>query len=391
MKKVTIILIVLALGVGGFFFYKQVLPHPDTSAEAYFEQYEKHKLTSDVEMQLRGIQDQFLNAFVTDFRMYKDMPPIVYRYPIAFTSYALACVAKTDPSYQPFCSHYMDKLIQKMKQKEVWEDWIQAGFGPDPMAKQNIMYRGHLNLMYGLYQMTSGDTKYEKEYKALAKALHDEMKQTEKQGKYCGMSCEPDDYFVQCNTIGMYSMAVYDTIYKDANYSDVIGPWLAWTKKRMVETEHGVLRNSYHMEHDYAEQLVTGYGTGWSIAFLMALDPEFARSLYPQFKKTFIHEKLGGLYCYASEVPGSGKPDDLATVCALYAAKAMNDKELFGGLINSLDRVGAKKVDGNMLVFDKLPSPVSGMMLFGKVNPGLEKLIDQKDWAKEATAQEEES
>ncbi|MBI5117227.1 hypothetical protein HZA56_12200, partial [Candidatus Poribacteria bacterium] len=297
-----------------------------------------------------------------------------------------ACIAKIDPSYQSFCGHYMDKLIQKMKQKEVWEDWIKAGFGPDPMAKQNIMYRGHLNLMYGLYQLTSGDTKYEKEYKALAKALHDEMKQTEREGKYCGMSCEPDDYFVQCNTIGMYSMAVYDTIYKDANYSDIIGPWLAWTKKRMVEPEQGVFRNSYHMEHDYAEQLVTSYGTGWSIAFLMALDPEFARSLYPQFKKTFIHKKLGGLYCYASESPGGGKPDDLGTICALYAAKAMEDKELFGGLMNSLDRAGGRKIEGDVLTFEKLPSPVWGMMLFGKVNPGLEKLIDVKDWTKATSA-----
>ncbi len=386
MKKIIIALVVLAiLGAGAFVVYAKVLPHPETPAEAYFQQYQMHKLTPDVELQLRGIQDQFLNSFVTDFSMYKDMPPVVYRYPIAFTSYALACVAKIDPSYKKFSSHYMDRLIQKMKQKVVWEDWIKYGFGPDPMAKHNIMYRGHLNLMYGLYQLTSGDTKYEEEYKALSKALYTEMKQTEKEGKYCGMSCEPDDYFVQCNTIGMYSMAVYDTLYKDANYSELIGPWLEWIKKRMVDPEHGVIRNSYHMEHDYAEELVSGYATGWSIAFLNALDPEFARSLYPRFKEAFIRNKLGGLYWYASESPG-GKPDDLATVCALFAARAMGDEELFGGLINSLDRVGEKKIDGETLVFENLPSPVWGMMLFGKVNIGLEKLIDKKDWTKTAAA-----
>lgn len=385
MKKIVIsliVLVVLALVAACIIW---ILPHPETKAEAYFQQYDNRKLTPDVGMQLRGIQKEFLDGFVTDFSMYKDMPPIVYRYPIAFTSYALACVAKIDPSYKTFCSHYMDKLIQKMKQRVVWEDWIKAGFGPDPMAKHNIMYRGHLNLMYGLYQLTSGDTKYEQDFKALSKALHDEMMQTEKEGKYCGMSCEPDDYFVQCNTIGMYSMAVYDTLYKDAHYSDLIGPWLQWVKARMVEPEHGVFRSSYHMEHDYAENRVTGYGTGWSIAFLAALDPDFARTLYPQFKKTFIHRKLGGLYCYASESP-DGKPNDLATVCALFAAKAMGDEALFSGLINSLDRAGGKKVDGDALVFEKLPSPVWGMMLFGKVNIGLEKLIDEKDWAKVASA-----
>ena len=281
MKKAIVVLALAAIvGVGAYVVYSKVLPHPEAKAKDYFEQYETHQLTPDVEMQLRGVQEQFLNAFVVDFSMYGDVPPTLYRYPIAFTSYALACIAKIDPSKEQFCSHYMDKLIQKMKEKVVWEDWIKAGFGPDPVAKHNIMYRGHLNLMYGLYQLTSGDTKYEDEYKTFCKAIYEEMKQTEKEGKYCGMSCEPDDYFVQCNTIGMYSLAVYDTLYDDAHYSDLIGPWLEWTKKRMIQPDTGVLRSSYHMEHDFAENLVSGYATGWSIAFLMALDPELARSLY---------------------------------------------------------------------------------------------------------------
>ena len=379
-KAIAILAALVILAAGSFIFYARVLPHPETAAKDYFEQYEKQKLTPEVEMQLRGVQEHFLNPFVVDFEMYGDMPPGLYRYPIAFTTYALACVAKIDPSYKTFCSHYMDKLIQKMKEKVVWEDWIKAGFGPDPVAKQNIMYRGHVNLMYGLYQLTSGDTKYEEEYKAFCKALYEEMKQTEKEGKYCGMSCEPDDYFIQCNTIGMYSLAVYDTIYKDANYSELIGPWLEWTKKRMVQPEYGVFRNSYHMEHDFAEDLVSGYATGWSIAFLAALDPEFARSLYPSFKEAFVRKKLGGLYCYATERPG-GEPDDVATMFALFAASAMRDEELFAGLINSVEKLGGKKIQGQMLVYENLPSPYSGAILFSKVNIGLEKLIDKKDWA----------
>jgi len=107
--------------------------------------------------------------------------------------------------------------------------------------------------------------------------------------------------------------------------------------------------------------------------------------LYPQFKKTFIRKRLGGLYYYASELPG-GRPDDLATLCALYAARAMNDAELLGGLVNSLDKIGGKKIEGEMLVFEKLPSPIWGMILFGKVNIGLEEFIAKKDWTKIASA-----
>ncbi len=272
MKKGFVVLAVLAiLVVAAYGVYSWILPHPEAQAADYFQQYEKHKLTPDVEMQLRGLQEHFLNRFVVDFTMFEDTPPGLYRYPIAFTCYALACVAEIDPSKKQFCSHYMDKLIQKMKEKVVWEDWIKAGFGPDPVAKTNIMYRGHLNLMYGLYQLTSGDTKYEEEYKAFCKAIYDEMKQTEKEGKYCGMSCEPDDYFVQCNTIGMYSLAVYDTLYPEANYSELIGPWLEWTKKCVVHTDDGLFRSAFHMGHGFAEVLVIGYANGWSITFLLAL------------------------------------------------------------------------------------------------------------------------
>lgn len=388
MKKGVVILAVLAiLVVAARGAYSWILPHPEAQAREYFEQYEKHKLTPDVEMQLRGLQEHFLNAFVVDFSMFEDTPPSLYRYPIAFTCYALACVAEIDPSKKQFCSHYMDKLIQKMKEKVVWEDWIKAGFGPDPVAERNIMYRGHLNLMYGLYQLTSGDTKYEEEYKAFCKAIHDEMKQTEKEGKYCGMSCEPDDYFVQCNTVGMYSLAVYDKLYPDANYSDVIDPWLEWTKKRMVHPERGVFRSAYHMEHDFAEDLVSGYATGWSIAFLMALDPEFARSMYPSYKEAFINHQLWGMYSYASERPGGG-PGDLATSFALFAASAMKDEDLFTGLLNSVDKIGGKKIDGETLIFENLPAPHSGVILFGKVNIGLEKLIEKKERTQTARAAE---
>ncbi|MFW9769727.1 MAG: hypothetical protein ACFFEM_12975 [Candidatus Thorarchaeota archaeon] len=384
-KAVTIPVALLVLGAGAFVLRSWIPPHPETVAEAYFHQRQAHELTPDVEMQLRGIQVHFLNALVTDFSMYKDMPPVLYRYPIAFTSYALAFIAKIDPSYETFFSHYVDKLIQKMKQRAVWEDWIKAGFGPDPVAKYNIMYRGHLNLMYGLYQLISGDTKYEEEYRAFSKALYEEMKQNELEEKFRGMPCQPDDYYVQCNSIGMYSLAVYDTLYEDGRYSELIGPWLEWLKTRMVEPNHGVFRRSYHLQHDYAEDLVSGYATGWSIAFLKALDPEFARLLYPRFKKTFIQERLGGRYCYASELPG-GEADDLATLCALYAASAMNDAEMLGCLVNSLNEIGGKKIEGEMLVFEKLPSPVWGMILLGKVNMGLENLIDKRDWTKIASA-----
>ena len=51
------------------------------------------------------------------------------------------------------------------------------------------------------------------------------------------------------------------------------------------------------------------------------------------------------------------------------------------GYVNSVEKLGGKKIQGRMLVYENLPSPYSGAILFSKVNMGLEKLIDKKDWA----------
>ena len=55
-------------------------------------------------------------------------------------------------------------MIDKMKSKKVWGDWTEYGMGDDPISKGNIMYKGHLNLMYGLYQLMSGNEEYSEEY-----------------------------------------------------------------------------------------------------------------------------------------------------------------------------------------------------------------------------------
>ena len=51
-----------------------------------------------------------------------------------------------------------------MKSKRVWGDWIAYGMGDDPISEGNVMYKGHLNLMYGLYQLMTGNEEFAHEY-----------------------------------------------------------------------------------------------------------------------------------------------------------------------------------------------------------------------------------
>lgn len=42
-------------------------------------------------------------------------------------------------------------MIDKMKLKKVWGDWMEYGLSDDFIFEGNIMYKGYFNLMYGLY------------------------------------------------------------------------------------------------------------------------------------------------------------------------------------------------------------------------------------------------
>lgn len=107
----------------------------------------------------------------------------------------------------------MALMIEKMKPKKVWQVFVDFGFGADPIIYQNIMYKGHLNLMYGLYQLMSGDERYAREYTWLTDQIVKEMREHHKAGIYEGAACEPNLYFAQCNSIGLLSLHIFDKLY----------------------------------------------------------------------------------------------------------------------------------------------------------------------------------
>ncbi len=225
-----------------------------------------------------------------------------------------------------------------MKQKVVWQDWIEQGYGNDPLSKHNMMYKGHLNLMYGLYELVYGGTKWDKDFVWLTDKITKEIDET----PYSGVTCEPDDYFVQCNTIGIYSLMVYDKIH-GSDHSKEINNWLKFVKTRMVIQPWGLLSSRYHPAHDYVDDMVSGYGNAWSITFLHAIDPPFAEELYPKFKDTFV--KDAGTMAYATEYPG-GNLDGQATVITLALAKEMGDKVLFDKILNLIEKYNTPTFNG---------------------------------------------
>lgn len=351
--------------------WRSLAPSRLTPTGEYFSQRDKGKLTRDEIMDFNSVR-VFMDQPLFNFKGYaEDFPEEKFKYGLAFTAYGLANMAYIDAGYRQAVSHYLDRLIQRMKQKVVWEDWGKHGLGDDPLKEHNIMYKGHLSLMFGLYQWVSGKTTYESEFKALTRNIADEIDNT----RYHGVTCEPDDYFVQCNTIGIYSLLLYDRIY-GSDHSRQRDNWLKWVKERMVNPDNGVLRQIYHPSHDYAADDASGYGNAWAIAFINAFDPAFARELWDNYKRMYIQTKLG-YYAFASERPG-GKPDSTATLFALIAAKEMKDTPVFDKLMNAIEKQATPSINGNMVEYKGINKGVQGGLLFAKTNVGLGVILRER-------------
>jgi hypothetical protein len=348
----------------------------------YFKPVGERTLLPDEQGQFNYVYRQYdlLDATGDTFGEWDPKMGGFWRYAIAFASYGMPSLMLIDPADTDRTKYLMGIMITKMKSKKVWKDWVETGFGDDPITRQNIMYKGHLNLMYGLYQLTTGDTRFAGEYTWLTNTLVAEIRENHASGRYEGVNCEPDRWFVQCNSIGLMSLLVYDKLY-GTKYAENEGAWvLDFIHGRMTDPETGLYYSQYHPINDFVEKDLSGYTNAWSIVMLRALDPDYNEKLYPAWKKTFVVEK--GPYAFVSEVPG-GAPSGMATMFGMWAAKEYGDEKLFTKLRNAVDKTGGLREipDINAMMYaNGIDNTLfNGPILSAKLHVGMMTILDH-DW-----------
>ena len=166
-------------------------------------------------------------------------------------------------------------MIKKMKSKRVWGDWIAYGMGDDPISEGNIMYKGHLNLMYGLYQLMTGSEEFSREYTWLTNKIINEMRRHRMEGKHDGADCEPGRYFAQCNSITLLSLKIYDKFY-GTNYSEIEAKWtIDFIKNKMTDEKDGFYEKMYSTQFDFSNTLLSGYTNAWTMTFLRIYEKDY--------------------------------------------------------------------------------------------------------------------
>ena len=351
------------------------------STDAYFNQLEKQKLTADMDAQLAYMSyTDFISPFYSrgcDFTAWemKKVPQRFIKYSLGFYSYGLASVAVIDPKLRNFIAHNMDTAIAKMRCKHTWVDWEHDKFGSDPIAKHNIMYKGHLNLMYGLYQLLSGDRQYEEDFKKLTKILVSEIDAS----PYAGIVCEPDNYFPQCNSVAYLSLWVYDRIF-GTNHRQYTKPWLEFLKKELIDPETGAFHVAYHPQSHSVKPWVSAYTTAWTLTMIHGIEPEFAEQYYPDFKKNFVEVYDDGRKARVKETLPTSDADGgvgMASMFSLLLAKEMGDKLLFDQLLNHIEPPGQPYIHSRILRYKTPTNLLFDEMLFiSKVHVGFGTLIN---------------
>ena len=374
-KKISFFIVGIIFLLVVYSFYPFGLPN----AKRYFDPIGQRTLQKDEIGQFNYVYNTYELMDITgdEFIGWDTSEHLRWRYGIAFSSYAMPSIAMISQEHADRAKHAMYLMIKKMKSPKVWGDWISYGMGDDPISEGNVMYKGHLNLMYGLYQLMTGNEEFSREFTWLTSRIIDEMRRHHIEGKHEGADCEPGRYFAQCNSISLLSLKIYDKLY-GTNYSDVEASWtINFIKQKMTDQNNGFYLKMYNTKHQFCNPQLSGYTNAWTMTFLRVYEEKYNEDLYSVWKENFTQEL--GPFAYVKEDLEAGA-SPLAHLTGLLAAKEFEDISLFRKLRNSIDRKLYQKDDLNHYLYSNINNPIyNGPILWTKVHVGWKKVLEH-DW-----------
>jgi hypothetical protein len=357
------------------------------------------------------------------------------RYALAFTAYALSEFALKTPGYRYYNQELLDRYIQKMQTVPVMAYWNESTgwqdgsypwsynersyyqytvdtFGVPPgdyygLNYTNIMYRGHWLLMMTMYNYLFNDTKYNANMTWQLDSLYDEMMNplhpVQQHHKIPGVPCEPSFLFSQCNSIQRLAFSISDNaisnISSPTTYNNASKAMVEWEMNEGLNGKglflngidvvkynlsqipiyaalYNLGANSHVLDND------TGYGNGWTLAFMRGYNKSLADQMYPVFKQHHVVDEklysgiLGNIAFVKEDSDMPAFSSDLfqfafsfvATGFGLIAAHEFGDLDTRDRIFNFFDKFLASGWNGNQY---KYTAPlleglafVANMMLF---------------------------
>lgn len=342
------------------------------------------------------------------------------RYVLAFTQYSMAEMMATTPGYRDpsYYQNTSDWMVQKMEAPKVTDYWNESGntryggksyyqfvvdfYGVPPgdykgLNYTNIMYRAHWVLMQALYQYLFNDPKYNYTITQQCDMLYDEMMNDSNPTHFVGygVPCEPQELFVQCNTINSLAFKMYDDALSTSptNYFEAAERLLEWELENMTNADglfvNGINVTKFELgDPNYVLWDDSGYTNGWSIAFINAYNESVANELYPKYQDVYVNDLYPGIIGdlafvteYANVDPYSMDIMQFAwgivsTGFGIMAAREMGDQETLDKILNWAEHLFMSSWEGNKYsyqapMFEGLEFVINMIMHWGLQGPGV--------------------
>jgi len=348
MKKIIKLLLVVSLLSPAFVFSASTAGVKKTAPAQVKINPEDYPAIGDEELgQLRWVMkiaNQDLSDF-TNFQQVDDQGVSACRYSIAFSAYFLALEQYHKfPAWRDGVRVPLDRLIQRMLQKRIWQYWAHESQGVtkfepnmdrpypqnlDPVSYGNIMYSGHVGQMINLYQMLYNDLKWDApgsmvfNWDDKTQFVYDNKKLQEvmflqmMENPVPGIECERNAIFPACNTHPMLSWLLYDKTH-GTRYFDAAHPLFdKFFETQFINPKTHALGAFYLIKQGWvfsawnpkygnkmdpliAEMVKKGVNfnssgnDGWIATFMHGWNPKLIESLYPYMKKDMVKNHPDG-------------------------------------------------------------------------------------------------
>ncbi len=312
-----------------------------------------------------------------------------WKYPLAFSTYAIPSIAVIEPARIEEASQYLRKSLLLMKDSPIWDGWTRQGYG-DPVSKDNIMYKGHLNLIYGLYQLVSGSDEFEAEYRQLTEIILNEYNRNlHSEFHFMGICCEPDQYFAPCNAVPLLSLKIHDLLF-GTNYDETYSPLENnFLKEKMTDKATGLFFTKYHPSHDHAEAYIGGFANAWTLNLIHRYDKAHYEAVFRNFFSCFGVDLLDDqVYCvketYDYDDISTAVEESMGTFYAPALCKEYQNPVMWEKIMRYFIHTYGIQLDGSRIRLTKATPAdetfAQNYLLFGTVHTDWDTIFNT-DWA----------
>lgn len=207
-----------------------------------------------------------------------------YLFSSSFTAYAMTNLAVRDTTYRP-----QAKRIIRAAITNVLRDDVSFRFGlrsllrsPDSIPQGSVLYLGHLNLMLGCYRLVGGDRSFDRLNDAITRSLISRYHASPNML----LESYPSRVWIPDNTVAVASLNMHAVVTKNGK-DPVCAEWIRFARTHFLEEHTGVLCTATDPHTGAVTEGPRGSMAGWSIMFLLQIDPVFAKEQYERYRNAF--------------------------------------------------------------------------------------------------------